>query len=252
MPRARYDVFISYRRADAALVVPLRDELQRMGYRVFFDAQSIEVGDDDWKKRVLRSVGASRTLVLCWSENASESPIVTFEYSSARALGKPVMPWMLDHTPLPVMLNHINGIHNPDVVQVAAALRPRLGRTLTARRRLQAALAGLVATVIVFALWFAFKPPPPPPPWDFSGEITEYIPGHNTGAPLSGVSVDVKTLQGSAYPIATTDSSGRFDLHLPQPQPQLVIIRLRKPGYELDEETVRTDKACDRPLTKLP
>jgi len=251
MPAARYDVFISYRRADAALVEPLRNELQGMGYRVFFDTQSIEVADD-WKGRLQHAIAGSRTLVLCWSESASQSPIVTFEYSSARALRKPVMPWMLDHTPLPVMLDHINGITNPDPVQVAAALRPRLGRTLTARRRVQAALAGLVATVIAFALWFAFKPPPPPPPWDFSGEVTEFVPGHNTGSALSGVTVDVKTMQGVAYPSVTTDSNGRFDMHLPQPQPELVIVRLRKPGYEQDEETVRTDKACDRPLTKLP
>jgi hypothetical protein len=170
MPPARYDVFISYRRADAALVGPLRDELRRLGYRVFFDTQSIVAGEDDWKKRVLRSIHASRTLVLCWSGNASESPIVTFEYSSARALGKPVLPWLMDQTPLPVILNNIHGIHNPDPAQVAAALRPGLGWTLTVRRRLQAALAGLAAAVLAFAVWFYLRPPPP---WQFSGTVVD-------------------------------------------------------------------------------
>jgi hypothetical protein len=61
----RYDVFLSYSRADAQQVQPLRDELRRMGYRVFFDVQSIDPGEH-WKRRLERSVRASRTLVLCW------------------------------------------------------------------------------------------------------------------------------------------------------------------------------------------
>jgi hypothetical protein len=40
----RYDVFLSYSRADSGRETPLRDELRRMGYRVFFDAQSIDPG----------------------------------------------------------------------------------------------------------------------------------------------------------------------------------------------------------------
>jgi hypothetical protein len=38
----RYDVFLSCSRADSDRVTPLRDELRRLGYRVFFDAQSID------------------------------------------------------------------------------------------------------------------------------------------------------------------------------------------------------------------
>jgi hypothetical protein len=40
----RYDVFSSYSRSDSDRVTPLRDELRRLGYRVFFDAQSIDPG----------------------------------------------------------------------------------------------------------------------------------------------------------------------------------------------------------------
>jgi hypothetical protein len=40
----RYDVFLSYSRADSDRVTLLCDELRRLGYRVFFDAQSIHPG----------------------------------------------------------------------------------------------------------------------------------------------------------------------------------------------------------------
>ena len=166
MARIRYDVFLSYRRADTELVLPLRDELRRLGYVVFFDTQSIE-GGDDWKGRLQTAIAASRVLVLCWSENASRSEVVTFEYSSARALHKKVVPWLLDHTHLPVMLDHINGIKSPDPVQVAALLRASLGWTLGRRRGVQAALGVVLAGAIAGGAWAELKPPPPAPPWEF-------------------------------------------------------------------------------------
>ncbi len=108
---AKYDVFLSYSRADTERVGPLRDELRRMGYRVFFDVQSIDPGEK-WKDRLDRSIRASRTLVLCWSERTRGSEYITFEYSRAEALHKPVLPWLLDQTPLPAMLE-VQGITTP-------------------------------------------------------------------------------------------------------------------------------------------
>jgi hypothetical protein len=243
MPRTRYDVFLSYRRADTALVLPLRDELRRLGYRVFFDTQSIE-GGDDWKRRLERSIAESRALVLCWTESASKSEVVTFEYSCAKALGKTVVPWLLDQTHLPVMLDHINGIPNPDAVQVAAALRPKLGWTLAARRRLQAAGAGLAVAVLAVALWGAMKPPPP---WEFQGEVIDPV----TRLGIAGVQVEVTPDQGKPVPVQT-DSAGKFDLLLPQPQPKYVHLEFKKEGYQGDTATVPAGKPFREDLTKLP
>lgn len=245
MPRTRYDVFLSYRRADTALVQPLRDELLRLGYRVFFDTQSIE-GGDNWKNRLQTAVAASRVLVLCWSENASRSEVVTFEYASAQALHKPLVPWLLDHTHLPVMLDHINGIPNPDPVQVAAALRPLLGRTLVQQRAVQCVLAAIGATGIGFSMWFALKPPPPAPPWEFHGEVIDPV----TRVGIGGVEVDATPEHGAAS-ITHTDAAGRYDFHFQAPQSNTMHLVFRKEGYAGDEVTVPSTKPFQTDLVKV-
>ena len=248
---ARYDVFISYRRADTARVQLLRDELQRLGYRVFFDTQSIE-GGDDWKARLQRAVRGSRALVLCWSESANDSPIVTFEYSCARALRKPVVPWLLDHTPLPVMLNQINGIKAEDPVQVAAALQKTLGWTLPRRRMFQSAVAALLVVAVFFGAARALRkpapppPPPPPPPWELQGTVTDRL----TRLPIAGVEVDLSYADNKAAS-TKTDAHGHYDFHLPQPQPATALVVFAKDGYEGDKENVPTNKAFDTDLPQL-
>ena len=64
-----YDIFISYSRADGERVRPLVQELRRLGYKVFFDVESISIGER-WKLRLDASLRTSRALVLCWSAQA--------------------------------------------------------------------------------------------------------------------------------------------------------------------------------------
>ncbi|MGA2205123.1 MAG: TIR domain-containing protein [Terracidiphilus sp.] len=243
MAMVKYDVFFSYSRADAERVAPLRDELRRLGYRVFFDVQSIDPGEQ-WKRRLERSIRASRALVLCWSQNTRGSDYITFEYSRAEAMRKPILPWLLDKTPLPAMLE-IQGITAADPAQAAAQLKPALGWPLRRRRRLQAALAALAAILAGVALWFALRPPPP---WEFQGEVTDRV----TSMPVAGVEVDVlaaNRVQASAL----TDAQGRYDLHLPQPQPRTIQVRFRKEGYEAEEPlNVPTGKPWNMDMAKLP
>jgi len=239
---AKYDVFLSYSRTDTERVAPLRDELRRMGYRVFFDVQSIDPGEE-WKRRLERSIGASRTLVLCWSENTRGSEYITFEYSRAGALHKPLLPWLLDKTPLPAMLE-VQGITVADPAQAAAQLKPALGWPLGRRRRLQAALGVLAACLAGVALWFAMRPPPP---WQFSAEVTDRV----TGVPVSGVEVDVQIGQGKMNS-AFTGSDGTCSFQLPQPEPATVHIFLRKEGYERDEAVVPANKIFKTDMEKLP
>ncbi|MGD0902794.1 MAG: toll/interleukin-1 receptor domain-containing protein [Terracidiphilus sp.] len=239
---ARYDAFLSYSRADTDRVAPLRDELRRMGYRVFFDVESIDPGEE-WKRRLERSIGASRALVLCWSEHTRGSDYITFEYSRAEALHKPILPWLLDGTPLPAMLE-VQGITAADPAQAAALLGRALGWTLARRRRLWAAIGVLAACLAGLALWFAFRPPPP---WQFSAEVTDRV----TGVPVSGVEVDVQIGQGRINR-AFTAGDGTCTIQFPQPEPATVHIFLRKEGYERDEAVVPTDKIFKTDMVKLP
>jgi hypothetical protein len=239
---AKYDVFLSYSRADTERVAPLRDELRRLGYRVFFDVQAIDPGEQ-WKRRLERSIGASRALVLCWSENTRGSEYVTFEYSRAEALHKSILPWLLDKTPLPAMLE-VQGISNPDATQAAAQLKRALGWTLSRRRQLWAALGVLAACIAGVALWFALRPPPP---WQFSAEVTDRV----TGVPVAGVEVDVQIGQGKMH-TCVTGSDGTCNLQLPQPEPATIHIFLRKDGYERDEGVVPANKTFKTDMVKAP
>lgn len=240
-----YDVFLSYSRADTDRVTPLRDELRRRGYRVFFDVQSIDPGSP-WKNRLRRAIRSSRTLVLCWSQNTRGSEYVAFEYSQAEAFRRPVFPWLLDTVPLPAMMD-LQAITASDAAVVAAQLQPGLGWPLRRRRAswLTAAVV-LLAALGVFG-WHALHPPPPPP-WHFQGEITDRV----TSMPIAGAEVDILSgdnVQNSAF----TNAQGRFDLVLPAPRPKTIRVRLRKAGYE-GEPAIRipTDQPWDIDMSKLP
>lgn len=239
---AKYDVFLSYSRADTERVAPLRDELRRLGYRVFFDVQSIDPGEQ-WKRRLERSIGASRTIVLCWSEHTRGSEYITFEYSRGEALHKPILPWLLDKTPLPAMLE-VQGITTTDPAQAAAQLKPALGWPLASRRKLQIAIGALSACLTFFALWFVFRPPPP---WQFTTQVTDRV----SGVPVAGVEVDAQSGQGRIKTCLTA-SDGTCTFKFPQPEPETVHIFLRKDGYERDEAVVPSNKIFKTDMAKLP
>ena len=224
-PMARYDVFLSYSRVDTERVAPLRDALRQLGYRVFLDTQSIDPGEQ-WKQRLERSIQASRTLVLCWSQNTRGSEYITFEYSRAEALHRRVLPWLLDKTPLPAMLE-IQGVTASDAAQAAALLKPALGMPLAHRRKLQGAFAVVAAILAGFAAWYFLKPPPPPPPWKFWGQVTD----RNTTKPIPNVTVQVFDQNGAPEKSTTTDAQGDFELYLPPPQPPSIHVLFRKDGY---------------------
>jgi hypothetical protein len=217
-----------------------------MGYSVFFDVQSIDPGEK-WKRRLERSIEASRALVLCWSENTRGSDYITFEYSRAEALHKLIVPWRLDKTPLPAMLE-VQGITAENGEQAAAAIRPALGPTMRQRTMTLVAIAVIVGIVAAVGSWLALKPPPPPPPWDFRGEVTDRI----TSMPIAGVEVDVMS-GNSVEAEVFTDVEGHFDLRLPQPRPATINVRFRKDGYQAEQPLyIPTGKPWNQDMAKLP
>ena len=243
---ARYDIFLSYSRADSDRVAPLRDELRRLGYRVFFDVQSIDP-TSPWKERLRQAIRGSRIMVLCWSEPASKSDYINFEYMQAEALSKPICPWQLDKTELPPMLD-AQAISSPSAAEVAARLKPILGWPPARRRNAWWAVAIVAAALLAVAAWRILHPPPPPP-WDFQGEVTDRV----TGMPIAAAEVDVLR-ENNVQAYSVTDARGRFDLRLPQPKTEAIDLRFRKDGYEADRKFVSTDTPQPYPedLAKLP
>lgn len=243
---ARYDVFLSYSRADSDRVTPLRDELRRLGYRVFFDVESIDPASP-WRERLRQAIRGSRLLVLCWSEHARGSDYIDFEYMQADALHKPICPWLLDKTPLPPMLE-AQAIANPSAAEVAARLKPILGWPLDRRRDAWMA-AAVVAAALLGVVGWRMLHPPPPAPWEFRGEVTDRV----SRTPIQGAKVDVMN-GNEIQQSASTDPSGLYVLHLPEPKPETIQLRFSKDGYEGDQIPVSTDTPQPFPedLAKLP
>lgn len=246
MRRTRYDVFLSYARTDTKRVEPILDELRRLGYSVFFDVESIDPGEK-WKDRLDRAIRASRVLVLCWSEHAHGREYITFEFSSAVALNKRVIPWLLDLTPLPPMIE-LQGITENDAAKVAVTLRRHLGPTLKRRRIFQAMASAVFLIASTAGIWRGTHPPPPPP-WAIQGTVTDL----QTQGPIPGVEVDLKLSNGNRY-TAQTDSHGAYILdNLPQPRPEHIQLQFSKSGYFGDSPIIEsTENGFDPKLEKQP
>lgn len=65
----QYDVFISYSRRNIAQVTLIRDRLQALGLKVFFDTEGIE-GGAEFTEVLDRAVKGARTVLACWSHEA--------------------------------------------------------------------------------------------------------------------------------------------------------------------------------------
>jgi hypothetical protein len=235
----RHDVFISYSHRDTASVSPFVGELRRHGYNVFYDTRSIVVGDL-WKQRLANAVRSSRVCIVCWSQHARDSEFVAFEYSRAEGLGRPVLPWLLDSTPLPSMIE-LQGIIESNPAKAASRFIRRLGWRLSLRRIFQASLLMLLLLISTFVYWSTHRPPPP---WEFTGRVTDSV----TNLPISGVQVNAEDRQYITY----TDSDGRYIFHLPQPKPKYLHLVFAKQGYKGEEPvTIPPDRPFNTDMTPL-
>jgi WD40 repeat protein len=102
-------VFISYASRDVKTARELEDLLRSdvIGQQVWRDERAIE---RDWSREVAEELAACRAVVLVWSEDAVRSEWVRHEWLTARALEKPIVPVMIDSTPLPAPLENLHGI----------------------------------------------------------------------------------------------------------------------------------------------
>ena len=129
-------VVISYCRADQHLIRPIAKLLSgasaELEGAVYWD-DSFRAGES-WLTQFQRSMAESDRLFVFWCEHSSASKAVEEEIECARSTSKPIVPVLLDNTPLSPSLSPIHGIdlrpmriHRLDPLRTLA---PRLLQTI--------------------------------------------------------------------------------------------------------------------------
>ena len=118
-------VFLSYARDDLAPVERLQAVLEAAGIGVWRDQQSLYAGQA-WPKALGEAIAASDAVVLCWSEASAASHFVEAEWTTALALKRPLVPWLLDAAALPAALRALNAITSAAPAEAGAAVQRAL------------------------------------------------------------------------------------------------------------------------------
>ncbi|MDQ3012930.1 MAG: TIR domain-containing protein [Acidobacteriota bacterium] len=114
-------VFISYSRANLNQVLELEQSLLASGVEVWRDQHSIR-GGEQWPKAIGEALAACDAVLLAWSTNSANTAAVEFEWNTALALGKKIIPLMLDETPLPASLKTFNWVKEPDTASAVTRI----------------------------------------------------------------------------------------------------------------------------------
>ncbi|MGD2091059.1 MAG: TIR domain-containing protein [Candidatus Aminicenantes bacterium] len=109
MESGKPGVFISYSRKDLRSAQKLEKIFQAEGLRVWRDQESIYAGEQ-WPKAIGQAIENESIFLLLWSKHSADSHFVEFEWNTALALKKTIVPVLLDNTQLPAALRAINGI----------------------------------------------------------------------------------------------------------------------------------------------
>ena len=112
MPKA----FISYARIDSKIVDELEQLLTEGGISVWRDQDSI-YGGQQWPKIIGEAIADCDAVLLLWSAHSAASRFVEFEWTTALALRKTIIPCLLYETKLPPALAAINGLTCRDLTE---------------------------------------------------------------------------------------------------------------------------------------
>jgi len=96
-------VFVSYAREDLPRVEDLSCRLEKHEITVWRDQTRLYAGQR-WPKAIGEAIAGQEAFLLVWSRAAAASHFVEFEWTTAVALQKSIIPCLLDDTPLPSAL----------------------------------------------------------------------------------------------------------------------------------------------------
>jgi hypothetical protein len=92
-------IFISYSRRDSELVTRLYEDIQAQGLAVWMDRNAIEAGTL-WRSSIVAGIEECRVFLLVVSAASQQSRNVAKELALAESNGKPILPVLIDKTPI--------------------------------------------------------------------------------------------------------------------------------------------------------
>lgn len=115
--------FLSYSRDDLPLIEQLEAQLKTHSGISFWRDQDKIYGGQKWPKVLGEAIADQDVLLLAWSKHAAASHFVEFEWCTAIALKKTIVPCLLDDTPLAASLKTFHGHPLDDVTGLIQSLR---------------------------------------------------------------------------------------------------------------------------------
>lgn len=119
-------VFLSYSRADLPLIKQLELQLTSHSEIAIWRDQEKIYGGQKWPKVLGEAIANQDVFLLAWSKNSAVSQFVEFEWCTAIALKKTIVPCLLDETPLAPSLRALHGYRLNDTTGLIQSLRSAL------------------------------------------------------------------------------------------------------------------------------
>ena len=109
-------IFLSYSLTDLSLIEQLERHLKSSPEISIWRDQAKLYGGQKWPKILGEAIAQQDVFLLAWSKHSAASHFVEFEWTTAIALKKAIIPCLLDSTPLPAALRATHAItaYNPD------------------------------------------------------------------------------------------------------------------------------------------
>jgi hypothetical protein len=102
-------LFVSYSHKDERVVLPLvgmNEDIQQAAWVDYLHTMPGSKWDDEHKE----AIDNSYRLILLWSKNSASSENVEKEWRWALECGTPIVPVLLDDTPLPSEISNLHGV----------------------------------------------------------------------------------------------------------------------------------------------
>jgi TIR domain len=115
-------VFLSYSRADLPLIGQLEAQLTAHPNIAIWRDQEKIYGGQKWPKMLGEEIANQDVFLLAWSKHSEVSHFVEFEWCTAIALKKTIVPCLLDDTPLAPSLKTFHGYSVRDVAGLTSSL----------------------------------------------------------------------------------------------------------------------------------